>query len=169
MHSHYPWLYEWEVRMWSRVLILTLNNKHRWAPFFFFFFYWIDGTATADTPWFLPGVTVKWIEVMILVATVQSSSSIVLATPITHPISFLHDWQYLILFLFFPGFEFISFFVCLLFVFLLSFCLSEDDAYVDKLPTFERHFDSFAGIVTSILERGGKGNMDLSSASLHLT
>lgn len=37
----------------------------------------------------------------------------------------------------------------LLFVsFNFSFGLSEDDAYVDKLPTFERHFDSFAGIVT---------------------
>ncbi|XP_032380787.1 SH3-containing GRB2-like protein 3-interacting protein 1 isoform X8 [Etheostoma spectabile] len=27
----------------------------------------------------------------------------------------------------------------------LSVSVSEDDAYVDKLPTFERHFDSFAG------------------------
>ena len=29
-----------------------------------------------------------------------------------------------------------------------SRALSEEDAYVDKLPTFERHFDSLAGIVT---------------------
>lgn len=42
--------------------------------------------------------------------------------------------------------------VCLSFYF--SFALSEDDAYVDKLPTFERHFDSFAGIV-QIPSEGG--------------
>ncbi|CAB1459700.1 unnamed protein product, partial [Pleuronectes platessa] len=30
----------------------------------------------------------------------------------------------------------------------LSVSVTEDDAYVDKLPTFERHFDSVAGIVT---------------------
>lgn len=35
-------------------------------------------------------------------------------------------------------------------LFLISPGLSEDDAYVDKLPTFERHFDSFAGIVAYI-------------------
>ena len=45
-------------------------------------------------------------------------------------------------------------FVCLFIFF--SFGLSEDDAYVEKLPTFERHFDSFAGIVT-IPSRRGKG------------
>lgn len=48
----------------------------------------------------------------------------------------------------------------LLFVsFNFSFGLSEDDAYVDKLPTFERHFDSFAGIVTiqPWEQRGGRG------------
>jgi len=46
-----------------------------------------------------------------------------------------------------------------LFLFRLSldllFGLSEDDAYVDKLPTFERHFDSFAGIVQFHSERKG--------------
>lgn len=45
---------------------------------------------------------------------------------------------------FFLDLIFLFFAVCLY----LSFGLSEDDAYVDKLPTFERHFDSFAGIVT---------------------
>lgn len=39
------------------------------------------------------------------------------------------------------------------FVFILSFVSLEDDAYVDKLPTFERNIDSFAGIVTSTPER----------------
>lgn len=38
-------------------------------------------------------------------------------------------------------------------LFILSFGLSDDDAYVDKLPTFERHFDSFAGIVTRVSKR----------------
>lgn len=36
--------------------------------------------------------------------------------------------------------------ICL---FILSFVPLEDDAFVDKLPTFERNIDSFAGIVTS--------------------
>lgn len=40
--------------------------------------------------------------------------------------------------------------ICL---FILSFVSLEDDAYVDKLPTFERNIDSFAGIVTSTPER----------------
>lgn len=47
---------------------------------------------------------------------------------------------------------FVSLFVCYSSLY-LSFGLSEDDSYVDKLPTFERHFDSFAGIVTCISER----------------
>lgn len=46
---------------------------------------------------------------------------------------------------------FIFFFVICLFI--LSFVSLEDDAYVDKLPTFERNIDSFAGIVTSAPER----------------
>lgn len=40
--------------------------------------------------------------------------------------------------------------ICL---FILSFVSLEDDAYVDKLPTFERNIDSFAGIVPSVAER----------------
>lgn len=40
--------------------------------------------------------------------------------------------------------------ICL---FILSFVSLEDDAYVGKLPTFERNIDSFAGIVTSTPER----------------
>lgn len=44
-------------------------------------------------------------------------------------------------------------FFCCSSLFNFSFGLSEDDAYVDKLPTFERHFDSFAGIVTYISGR----------------
>lgn len=40
--------------------------------------------------------------------------------------------------------------VWFLFACFFAVCLfgsSEDDVYVDKLPTFERHFDSFAGRV----------------------
>lgn len=45
-------------------------------------------------------------------------------------------------------FEILSSFVCFAILSLcLLFGLSEDDAYVDKLPTFERHFDSFTGKV----------------------
>lgn len=68
-------------------------------------------------------------------------------------------------------FFFYRFFLCFIcFLFLFFFCfavclslylsvgLSEDDAYVDKLPTFERHFDSFAGTVMIPSERGeGEG------------
>lgn len=53
-------------------------------------------------------------------------------------------------------FFFFCFAVCLSLY--LSVGLSEDDAYVDKLPTFERHFDSFAGTVMIPSERGeGEG------------
>ncbi|TKS74277.1 SH3-containing GRB2-like protein 3-interacting protein 1 [Collichthys lucidus] len=41
----------------------------------------------------------------------------------------------------------------------LSVSVSEDDAFVDKLPTFERHFDSIAGIVTIPSERGKGGRV----------
>lgn len=56
-------------------------------------------------------------------------------------------------------FSFNNFFFSFRLFFNFSFGLSEDDAYVDKLPTFERHFDSFAGIVTIHLweQRGGQG------------
>lgn len=43
------------------------------------------------------------------------------------------------------------------FVFILSFVSLEDDAYVDKLPTFERNIDSFAGIVPE-RQRGEAGS-----------
>ncbi len=73
-------------------------------------------------------------------------------------LSFSCACQYLSDFCFkliFPWFDLVSIFcfaVCLSLY--LSFCLSEDDAYVDKLPTFERHFDSFAGTVKIPSERG---------------
>lgn len=54
-------------------------------------------------------------------------------------------------------FLFLFFFVVVCSSLYLSFGLSEDDAYVDKLPTFERHFDSFAGIVKIPSERIGDG------------
>lgn len=43
----------------------------------------------------------------------------------------------------------ILFYFLVTFLFILSFVSLEDDAYLDKLPTFERNIDSFAGIVTS--------------------
>lgn len=43
------------------------------------------------------------------------------------------------------------------FVFILSFVSLENDAYVDKLPTFERNIDSFAGIVPE-RQRGEAGS-----------
>lgn len=55
------------------------------------------------------------------------------------------------------GFIFFSVFCFCRLSLYLSFGLSEDDAYVDKLPTFERHFDSFAGIVEIPSERNGNG------------
>lgn len=66
---------------------------------------------------------------------------------------------------FFIVFSFVSFAFCFFFFcfavclsLYLSVGLSEDDAYVDKLPTFERHFDSFAGTVMIPSERGeGEG------------
>lgn len=39
------------------------------------------------------------------------------------------------------------------FLFILSLVSLEDDAYLDKLPTFERNIESFAGIVTSTPDR----------------
>lgn len=59
-----------------------------------------------------------------------------------------------------PWFDFSSVFHLFLH---LCFGLSEDDAYVDKLPTFERHFDSFAGIVMvpPRERRGDGGGRDL--------
>ena len=73
------------------------------------------------------------------------------------------------LYAFFSVSSILSFFLCLTFFIIFyplstscSLCcfscdLSEDDAYVDKLPTFERHFDSLAGIVTVPPWRGGWG------------
>lgn len=53
----------------------------------------------------------------------------------------------------------------------LSFGLSEDDAYVDKLPTFERHFDSLAGTVNQHdgeKEGDGVGKWGVRSVLCHL-
>lgn len=47
----------------------------------------------------------------------------------------------------------ILFYFVVTFLFILSFVSLEDDAYLDKLPTFERNIDSFAGIVTSTPDR----------------
>lgn len=47
----------------------------------------------------------------------------------------------------------ILFYILVTFLFILSFVSLEDDAYLDKLPTFERNIDSFAGIVTSTPDR----------------
>lgn len=65
-------------------------------------------------------------------------------------------YRFFLCFICFLFFFFFCFAVCLSLY--LSVGLSEDDAYVDKLPTFERHFDSFAGTVMIPSERGeGEG------------
>lgn len=52
-------------------------------------------------------------------------------------------------------------------LFILSFGLSDDDAYVDKLPTFERHFDSFAGIVPRVSKRRAWLGKGIESCNCH--
>lgn len=72
----------------------------------------------------------------------------------------IFPWKHLIFKIILPLFDLDSFSVSLLFVCLfryLSCGSSEDDDYVNKLPTFERHFDSFAGIVKIPSERTRDG------------
>lgn len=87
----------------------------------------------------------------------------------------VHDSTWFLVWILFSFVWFALFLFCCLSVsFLLSFGLSEDDAYVDKLPTFERHFDSFAGTVTIRSERGkghglGKGLEECSICLIFFT